>query len=191
MNGEWLLDSLEQTLTHARLKAERCIEAMLASRKCPNAKAEIYEITITAELNEVMKCGLRDPLSDWQCYMTHAARILSDLSHVHTVSFIIDNSQCGNNSHIIPFLFVVSSEAFANQHHIDTVRLRKSRPSLKAGITHEVSEGKALWHADNVHQEHKVASPIIRNARKRSIFHTIKHRMQGIIHPRKTTGFGY
>ena len=24
MNGEWLLDALEQTLTHARVKAERC-----------------------------------------------------------------------------------------------------------------------------------------------------------------------
>lgn len=190
MNGEWLLDSLEQTLTHARLKAERCIDAMVASNKCPKAVADIFEISISAELNETMKCGLRDPNSDWQHFMTHAAMILCELDHVHTVSFITDSRQANKTDHQVPYLFVVSSRAFGNRHHIDTVRLRKSRPSLRTGITHEVSEGKALWHDDNMRREHKLTSPVVRKKRSQSIFHYIAHRVQSMINLQKT-GFGF
>ena len=190
MNGEWLLDALEQTLTHARVKAERCIDAMIASNKCPEASADIFEISITAELNQAMKNGLRDPRSDWQYYMTHAAQILEAFDHVHTVSFIIDNSHTVDSDYLVPYLFVVSSEAFGNQHHIDTVRLRKSRPSLRTGITHEVREGKALWQSDNIRKEHKVTSPVARRKRHQSMFHALTHRVHSIMHPGKT-GFGF
>jgi hypothetical protein len=191
MNGEWLLDALEETLTHARLKAERCLEAMLSSRKCARGTAKIYEITITADLSTDMKRGLRNPASDWQYFMTHAAGILNDFGHVHSVSFITDSDRDKRDEHNVPYLFVVSSKAFGNQHHINTVRLRKSRPSLKTAIIHEVSEGKAIWHSGDTLRECKVTVPVTLNRRRNhSILRSMTSRLQGILHPLKA-GFGF
>ena len=187
MNGEWLLDSLEKRITYAHQKAVRCIKAMLATHKCSSKNAKIYEITVAADLSEDLKQGLRNTRSRWQHYISHATEILSGCEHVNTASFITDTSQePGKNPS--PYLFIVSSDAFGNQHRIDTVKLRKHRPRFKASVTHEVNQGEARYQTEDAKPITSVSVAKTGNTHGRSLLNNISHHIHGILHPLKSAG---
>jgi hypothetical protein len=147
MNDEWLLDSPESSLTAARIKAERCIEAMRAREKCVDGSARLYEVNVATNLCDSIRNGLRDNRSPWQRRLDHAAHILNAKQHVSMASFICDRKNSESGTLDDPFLFVVSDNLSTGQHYIDTVRLSEKLPSASIGVVHEISQGQPYLHA--------------------------------------------
>ncbi|MGB1036680.1 MAG: hypothetical protein ACPGYQ_05605, partial [Candidatus Puniceispirillales bacterium] len=135
-NKEWHVDAASPTITEARIKAERCMQALYLESNCKKYDVKVYELNIVSHLCPAMLDGLHNNQSNWQQYMDNAASILNTKENVSMASFVSDSNEDIEHSDYDPYLFIISNNMQTGQHYLDTVQLQKKSRLNNMGLVH-------------------------------------------------------
>jgi hypothetical protein len=152
-NKEWHVDAAAPSITEARIKAERCMQALYLQSGCEKDTVKIYELNIVSHLCPAMLHGLHNNQSSWQQYMDNAASILNAKENVSMASFVSESNEDIKKAEYDPYLFIISNNMQTGQHYLDTVQLRKKTRQNNMGIIHKISQGKPCLYVDQTHHD--------------------------------------
>jgi|GEM_PF-4375664 len=147
-NKEWHVDAPVPTIYEARIKAERCMQALYTQSGCKKVDVTVYELNIVSHLCQAMLDGLHNNQSNWQQYMDNAANILNSKNNVMMASFVSESSEDISRAEHDPYLFIISNNMQTGQHYLDTVQLHKKSHKSNIGIVHKINQGKPCLYVD-------------------------------------------
>ena len=166
-NKEWHVDAAAPSITEARIKAERCMQALFLQPDCKKDTVKVYELSVVSHLCPAMLHGLHNNQSNWQQYMDNAASILNSKENVSMASFVSESNEDKEKAEYDPYLFIISNNMQTGQHYLDTVQLRKKPRHNNVGIVHKISQGKPCLYMEQTTQE-KEALPLAINLDNKS-----------------------
>ena len=153
---EWHVDAAAPTVTEARIKAERCMQALYLQSNCKKDAVKVYELSVVSHLCPAMLHGLHNNQSSWQQYMDNAASILNTKENVSMASFVSESNEDIGKAEYDPYLFIISNDMHNGQHYLDTVQLHKKPRHNNVGIVHKISQGKPCLYVEQTAQEKDV-----------------------------------
>ncbi len=134
---EWVVDSPEDSLTNARLKAERCIEALRFNEKCRTSKAAVYTLNIADSLITPLLNGLHSGKTVW---LNHFDRISAMLDkHQHVLITTLSSALKGEQ----PYLSIIEFNPQTSEQTTHTFMLSTCQPRLQIQARQNINQNRA------------------------------------------------
>ncbi len=147
---EWVIDSPENSLTQAHLKAERCIEALRFNAKCRDSKVAVYTLNIADNLTAPLLNGLHSGKGTWQNHFDRISTVLDKYQHV-----LITTLSSATNSEQ-PYLSVIEFNPHTSEQTTHTFILNTRQPRLQIQARQDINQDRAVMRIENkVHPAHR------------------------------------